>query len=328
MTSKRERLEAAIAGERADRVPVAFWRHFPVDDQSPLELADSVVAFQKTYDFDFVKVTPASSFCLKDWGVEDRWQGALEGTRTYTKRVITEPADWAKLPPLAGDEMHLGAQFECLDGIRQQLAPEVPFIQTIFSPLSQAKNLAGAERLLQHLHLDRKAVEAGLETITESTIAFVERARESGIDGIFYAVQHGSFRYFDRPTYGEIGEGGDRQILEAASGLPLNVLHLHGEALMFDLAETYPVQVVNWHDRLAGPSLAAAAPRVEGALCGGLARHDTMLLGDPDLVRREAEASLRSVDGRGVILGAGCVVPTITPRSNLLAARQAAWDFA
>ena len=27
------------------------------------------------YDFDLVKVTPASSFCLRDWGAEDRWTG-------------------------------------------------------------------------------------------------------------------------------------------------------------------------------------------------------------------------------------------------------------
>lgn len=326
--SKRERLEAAIAGERADRVPVAFWRHFPVDDQTPAALAESVVAFQQTYDFDFVKVTPASSFCLKDWGVQDRWQGALEGTRTYTKRVISETGDWADLATLAGDQGHLADQLDCLSEIRERLGPEVPVIQTIFSPLSQAKNLAGPERLIQHLHQDWQAVRRGLETIARSTVSFVECARERGIDGIFYAVQHASFRYFDRDAYHRFGEPGDHQILEAADGLWLNVLHLHGEALMFDLAEEYSAQVVNWHDQLAGPSLAEAIGRVNGAVCGGLERHDTMLLSDPATVRSRAESSIRSVEGRGLILGAGCVVPTITPRSNLLAARQAAWQFA
>ncbi len=33
--NKRERLEAAIAGQSVDRVPVALWRHFPGDDQDP-----------------------------------------------------------------------------------------------------------------------------------------------------------------------------------------------------------------------------------------------------------------------------------------------------
>ena len=66
-----ERLMACLQGEETDRSAVALWRHFPVDDQSPETLAAAALNFQHIYDFDLVKVTPASSFCLKDWGVED-----------------------------------------------------------------------------------------------------------------------------------------------------------------------------------------------------------------------------------------------------------------
>ncbi|MCX7976483.1 MAG: hypothetical protein N2646_05375, partial [Bellilinea sp.] len=55
----RERLELCLAGEIADRPPFALWRHFPVDDQSPDSLAAAITNFQNTYDFDFIKVTPA-----------------------------------------------------------------------------------------------------------------------------------------------------------------------------------------------------------------------------------------------------------------------------
>jgi hypothetical protein len=81
--NKRERLAAAIAGQSVDRVPVALWRHFPGDDQAPAALAAATVAFQRRWDFDFVKVTPASSFQIKDWGAQDAWQGNIEGTRQY-----------------------------------------------------------------------------------------------------------------------------------------------------------------------------------------------------------------------------------------------------
>jgi uroporphyrinogen decarboxylase len=30
----RQRLETCLSGEIPDRMPVALWRHFPVDDQS------------------------------------------------------------------------------------------------------------------------------------------------------------------------------------------------------------------------------------------------------------------------------------------------------
>ena len=73
--SHRQRLENVLSGEPPDRVPVSLWRHFPVDDQTPEGLAAATASFQRRYDFDFIKVTPSSSFCLKDWGVEDEWRG-------------------------------------------------------------------------------------------------------------------------------------------------------------------------------------------------------------------------------------------------------------
>lgn len=328
MSIKHERLRAAIAGELADRPPVALWRHFPVDDQDPEELAISVVEFQNTYDFDFVKVTPSSSYCLRDWGVEDEWLGDSEGTRRYTQRVVFSPEDWERLTPLDPRDGYLGEQLWALERIRQQLGEEVPVIQTIFSPLGQAKNLAGQARLLEHLHHWPEKVTAGLETIAISTQAFIGALDSDMVDGIFYAIQHASYQYFDAPGYQAFGERYDQRLLEAASGLWLNVLHLHGEGLIFELAERLPVQVVNWHDRIAGPTLGEAASRVDGAVCGGLRREETMVLGNPHLVRTEALEALRSLEGRGVVLGAGCVTPISAPGANLRAARAVAENFA
>ncbi len=328
MVTKKERLEAAIAGEMADRPPVALWRHFPVDDQEPTELARSTAHFQQRYDFDFVKVTPSSSFCLKDWGSMDRWQGATEGTREYTHRVISQPQEWAELQELDPNEGYLAEQLANLRQLRQLLGENTPIIQTIFSPLAQAKNLAGGERLLSHLHKRPDLVQQGLIAITNSTVAFVEEAKKTGIDGIFYAIQHASYGYFDRESYKELAERDDLKILETASDLWLNVLHLHGGDLMFDLAEYYPAHVLNWHVLTEGPGFEEARSRVKGALCGGLRRHQTLVLGDPDSVRQEADLALKVTGGEGFILGAGCVTPTIAPAANLRAARRVVENFA
>lgn len=325
--NKRERLQAAIAGEAVDRTPVALWRHFPVDDQEPAALADSALAFQREYDFDFIKVTAASSYSVRDWGVEDEWRGETEGTRTYTRRAVANPRDWQRLRPLNPQRGALAAQLSCLRQVLARVQAEVPVIPTIFAPLSQAKHLAGEGCMLEHLRRDPQALRSGLETITRSTIAFIEAARALGISGIFYAIQHASYRLFDRETYRRVTESLDRRILEAAGGLWLNVLHLHGEALMFDLAAEYPVPVVNWHDRHTPPTLAEGKRLVPGAVCGGLRREETLVLGDPDAVRAEARQAIRALKGRGIILGAGCVVPITAPRANLQAVRQAV-DFA
>ncbi|HKZ70639.1 MAG TPA: uroporphyrinogen decarboxylase family protein [Anaerolineales bacterium] len=319
---KRERLHAALNGESVDRIPVALWRHFPVDDQRPTDLAMATVEWQAAYDFDFVKVTPASSFCIKDWGADDEWRGNPEGTRDYTRRVIHRPDDWYTLNTLDPTQGRLGDQLRALDLIRSGLPKDTPFIQTIFSPISQAKNLTGADNLTVHLREHPDELKAGLETITDTTLRFVEAAARTGLDGIFYAVQLASTRTFSEAEYREFGEPYDRKILESAGGLWLNVLHVHGEPIMFDLAAQYPAQVINWHDRETPPTLAEGKHKVNGAVCGGWRQWETMVLGTPDKVRAEAREAIEATGGRRLILGTGCVTPTTAPRANIRAARD------
>jgi uroporphyrinogen decarboxylase len=327
MTTKRERLQAAIEGEVADRPAVALWRHFPVDDQDPKALAEATAAFQRDFDFDFIKVTPASSFCVRDWGVEDEWRGSTEGTREYSRRVIHDLNDWRKLKVLDPESGALNDQLRCLELLRQEVGSEVPIIQTIFSPLAQAKNLAGQKVLFEHLHRDPELVEGGLNAITQSVLAFIDSARSHVIDGIFYAIQHASYEFFDQQSYARFGETYDQEILAVTEDFWLNVLHLHGESLMFDLADKYPVQVVNWHDRETWPDLEEGKNRTAAAVCGGISR-ETMVFGDPQSIVHEAKEAIDSMKGgRGFILGTGCVVPVIAPRVNIKIARDVI-DFA
>jgi uroporphyrinogen decarboxylase len=318
----RERLETCLAGGKTDRPPVALWRHFPVDDQNPGNLANATLNFQNSDDFDLVKVTPASSFCVKDWGVRDEWRGASEGTRDYTVHVIRRPEDWVSLPILDPRKGFLADQLECLRQIVKGLDENTPVLQTIFSPLSQAKNLVGKETLIVHLRQNPQAVHAGLKIIAQSTQRFIDAAVETGIAGIFYAVQHAQYNLLSWQEYLEFGKAYDIQLLEPAQRLWLNMLHLHGEDVMFDLVSGYPVAIINWHDRDTPPSLRRGQDHFPGAVCGGLQREKTMVLGTPDEVYAEARDAIEATGGERFILGTGCVVPIIAPRGNILAARQ------
>ncbi len=321
-TSHRARLEACLSGQTPDRPPVALWRHFPVDDQTPDGLAEATAAFQRMYDFDLIKVTPASSFCLKDWGVDDRWAGNPEGTRDYTRRVIIHPEDWARLTPLDPTRGHLGDQLTCLRLLTPDFAGQAPVIQTIFSPMAQAKNLAGPDDLLVTMRRSPDALHEGLRRITETTVRFVNEAIKTGIDGIFYAIQQGQYGLLSTAEFIEFCRPYDLQVLEAAQGLWLNLLHLHGEAVMFDQVVDYPVAIINWHDRQTPPSLAEAQSHFPGVVCGGLRQWETMVLGTPEQVRAEASDAIRQTGGTRFILGTGCVLPTTAPRGNILAARR------
>lgn len=321
MTTHRERVQAAIRGEIIDRPPVALWRHFPVDDQSPETLAEAHLHYQQNYDFDLVKVTPASSFCLIDWGVEDEWRGDTEGTRRYTKRVISDPRDWEALPIMQPTSTHLAAQIECLRLNRAGLNSDTPLLQTIFSPLAQAKNLAGNDLLLEHLRKYPDSVKQGLRTIAESTRLFIEAARTTGIDGIFYAVQHAQRQFLSYEEYKDFGLSLDEAVIEPAQDLWCNMLHLHGEEVHFELASELPFQIVNWHDRESYPSLTEAQNLFKGVMCGGM-RQDTLVYRDQDEVQNEAADALQQTGGKHFLLGTGCVVPIIASHGNIMAARK------
>ncbi len=320
----RQRLERCLADEPLDQTPVALWRHFPVDDQTPAGLAAAALNFQKTYDFDLVKYTPASSFCIKDWGSQDEWQGNTEGVREYTHNVIQQPEDWLNLTVLDPYKGHLGAQLESLQRLVDELGSDTPVIQTIFNPLSQAKNLVGKDRLAGHVRHYPDAVLAGLKTITQTTLQFLEAAIETGIAGIFFAVQHAQYGIFSRGEYRKFGRAFDLELLQPAENLWLNMLHIHGTDIYFDEFLDYPIQIINWHDRETAPNLAEAQQKYAGVLCGGLRRWETMLLGAAADVTAEAQDAINQTQGRRFILGTGCVTPITIPHGNLMAVRHAA----
>jgi len=323
--SKRERLERTIAGEETDRVPVALWRHWPGDDQRAADLAEATLVFQRQWDFDFIKVTPASSYCVQDYGVQDRWTGDLEGTREYVRHVVQRSLDWTELRVLDPSRGALGRQLEALRILKGAIGDDVPLIQTIFSPLAQAKNIAGRDLLIEHLRTAPDRLKTGLNTITESTLRFTDAMRRSGVSGIFYAIQHASHTVMSEAEYREFGRPFDLQILEA---LPdswwFNMVHLHGQAPMFDLIADYPIQAINWHDRECGLSLAEGKLRFAGAVSGGLGRWDPMHNGTPVDVRTQAREAIEQTYGRRFILSTGCVIMTTTPQSNIRAAREVA----
>jgi uroporphyrinogen decarboxylase len=322
MTTHKERIQACLNNETLDRPPVALWRHFPVDDQDPKLLADATLHFQRTYDFDLVKVTPASSFCVKDWGVDDQWMGDTEGTRHYTQRMIHEPHDWEKLPVLDPSAPHLAGQLDCLRFIRAGLGTDTPLLQTIFSPLAQAKNLSGNETLIAHLRLYPEAVVRGLTAIAETTRRFVEACLDTGIDGIFYAIQHAQASLLTLEEYQTFGLPYDRKSLEPAQALWCNLLHLHGQDIYFSLVDSLRFPIVNWHDRETYPSLSEARELFAGVTCGGV-RQDTLVYGDQAEVRKGAADAIQQTNGKHFILGTGCVVPIIAPHGNILTARKA-----
>ncbi len=122
--------------------------------------------------------------------------------------------------------------------------------------------------------------------------------------------------------YLEFGRPYDLRLLNAAENGWLNLLHLHGEDIYFDLFTDYPVQVINWHDLETEPDLKTGLEKFKGAVCGGMRQEATVNLGTPAQVEEEARAAIQATGGKRFILGTGCVAPITTPHGNLVAARK------
>jgi uroporphyrinogen decarboxylase len=87
---------------------------------------------------------------------------------------------------------------------------------------------------------------------------------------------------------------------------------------MFDRLAALPADVWNWDDRRAGPSLAEGQAMVSGAVCGGLDQWTTLKDGPPERAEAEAREAVAQTGGRGLIVGAGCVVHPNTSDAALI----------
>lgn len=323
--NKRQRVLAAIDGERPDRAPIALWRHWPLVDQTAEGLAAAVAEWQIKYDFDLVKVTAASGYSIEDWGARFEQRGNRDGTRDYVDRPIKAVRDWGKLWPLDVRQGVLGRELRALRLIRARVGPDVFVLPTLFSPLSLARNLAGEELLLESMRNHPQELRRALAIITDTFARYAAECVRSGADGVFFATQCATRDLLTEDEYEEFGVPYDRHILGAVDGISrLSLLHIHGVNIMFDLlTQAYPVQVVNWHDRLTSPSLAAARGKTRLALMGGLSEWRSLAEGTPEQVTAEVRDAIAQTGGTRYLAGAGCVIPIDTPEANISAARAA-----
>ena len=322
---KRERLERALADEAVDRVPVALWRHFPGDDQRFADLARSIIDFQHDYNWDFVRAMPSRSFLVSDYGVSDAWRGDARGIREVNKRIVRRSLDWTELRPLSPNRGALAQQAECLRLVDQALqAEDTPLVQTIYSPLVQAAQLAGRQKLLRDLRLRPDRLRSGLTQLTESTMRFVTAlARLDSVAGIFLVTEFANHDILSEVEYAAIALPHIRNILAALpSRWWLNIVQVAGASPMLGLIDELPIQAMNWDARAAGTSLEDARNTYSSAICGGLSDKD-LLLGTPSLLRAAIQQASRQCKSRRLIVsGSGSGFVT-APLSNIRAVRSA-----
>lgn len=321
--SKRERVRAALKGEPVDRAPVAFWRHWPGDDQYPEFLAAAALDFQRTYDLDFIKLPVTPAYTVNDYGSKHEYQGSLIGDRVFLEFPVHYIADWDRIEPIDIHRGTYGWHLDALYQVIQQKEKETPVLVTMFNPLSIAAYLAGDEVLLSHLRQSPERVKPAIEALTETCVKFSKAVIETGADGIFLSTRFASFDMMDDREYQQFGRPGDLEIFSSAGQGWFNVLHLHGKFPMLDQLSDYPAQALNWHDRTTEFDLMTASKLFPGALMGGVEQYQVLRFGKTDDVINQVKDAIRQMDNRRLIVTPGCTYHIDVPQANLRAMREA-----
>jgi uroporphyrinogen decarboxylase len=323
--TKAERVRLALAGAPVDRPPISFWAHNFARENSAEALAAETVRQFRRYDWDLIKVQSRASCFAEGWGNRYRVSTERVVPPVLLEWPIHSAADLAKIHPLDPMSGPLGEQLAALRMIRRDVGPDVPVLMTIFAPAMVLTFLVGEspERMLDLVRDHAGAATAALGAIRDTYVAYAAACIESGADGIFFAIKAATSDQMTREEYARFGLPFDRPILDAAGRGWLNMLHLCGPHLYFDVVDELPSPLLNWALDTGNPGLADGRERARRAAIGGVSAKPRIGVMSPAEVAAEVRAALAATGGTRVMIGPGCSISPDTPETNLDAARAA-----
>ncbi len=276
--NKIERLDTVLAGHAPDRPPVSLWYHFGLQHAGGIGFARASLDFFEHYDFDFLKV------------MNDYFYPVPEGVDT-----IRGPDELRRFHPLDPSDTAWREQLRALDTIQAALAGRAYFVDTIFDPWQSLRRGLAGEQMDRLMRQYPEALTSALEVVTANLISYCRAAMSRGAAGIFLSIAAGA-EILSREDFLVFVKPYAARLLEAvADEGPMNIAHIHGEALFFDDVLDLPVPVFNWWDRgPQGPDLTAVRARTHACLMGGI---------DQTLVARRSRQFLRAHVAEGLAAG-------------------------
>jgi len=306
----------------ADHPPVGAWGHTYREEWSPEALAAVTVERARQYGWDFVKFQPRASCFAEAFGSVYHPSGHRLRGPILIKAAVPDLDAWTSVQLV--EPKALDDQVASIGMVALELGPEVPVIQTVFSPITVGGYLVGKSqsRVVRELRKHPEIVGPALERIAEALLDFSKRSVEAGAAGIFYAISGYAGRsVMKEDLYRDLVLPYDLVVLQ---GLPrdawFNVLHLCGSNLNFGLAGDLPAHAVSWSIHNQGnPSLAEGREIAGRAVMGGLSQRATLVYGPPPKIEAEARRAIEETGGRGLLIAPGCSVPPRVRDTNLAA---------
>jgi uroporphyrinogen decarboxylase len=292
--SPRTRIDRALAGRDVDRPPISLWHHFGLEQEGPARHAQATLAFHRDYRTDLVKVMSDFPF-------------PKPGGAWHEVRALDDP---------------FPQQIQALTAIRDALQRSAHFVETIFNPWNVAEKLSSPAAVQQLRAEQPQRLVDALEAIARSEATHARRAMNAGASGVFLAIANAQPHVLSPDDYARFSEPFDRMILDAVKDAPLNVLHLHGDAVYLDrFVRGWPAAVINYSANGTKVGIDALRKTFDGVIAGGIDETQYRTL-DVAALRRQAEAA-RAQAGARFILTPGCSVPDDSTPAELRKLSQA-----
>ena len=308
--TKKERLDAVLAGKQPDRIPFSFSYHFQGDPEKEKDYVKAHLDFYRESNVDFLKIM-------------------CDGLLYPFYEPIECASDWAKLTPLPKDDPFFTESIRRCREITTAVTEECYTFYTFFAPFSLIRNagsiteqaLAGRTvdaTIMAHLKEDEEAVLHALQVIAEDLVYLAGKIiYESGCKGIYQSVQGAEKGRMSAGEYTRWVEPSDRIVVEGLNKLSrCNILHMcswAGFPNHLEYWRDYPAAVKNWGIAIEGLSLSGGLDYFPNCvLMGGLdnRKGKTLHSGTKEEVQQNVRKLLDEMGNVPFILGADCTVPS------------------
>ena len=327
----RERLETLKNGGTLTRPAYAAWGHvMNLSDLNAADFARATIDYQKTHDFDFVKVMSNPYYMIEDMGLElMRPKDFLTPTaRNSANLPIRRASDWQRVTFSEIGKGALKREADAIARICDYFHGDTPVLPSIFTPVTWLQYLSIPSDALQaawkttgscapaleaYLTKNEPLIRDAIDRFQELNLRYMEELLKLGADGFFYAVEYADDVWSSDDIYERFFKKYDLEALRSVKDRSFfTMLHACGDCgVRLDRIKDYPVDAVNWSDQsIKNPSLKEAASVLTQLPVGGIDHKSDMKGIDRDAIKarltKRVRDALEATGGR-VILAGGCV---------------------
>ncbi len=340
MTDGSIRFKQLFAVKKNSAPVVTAWKHFIEAENNSANLAEALIAFQKKYQWDFVKINPSATYYAEGFGNKydfDAYSDVLPKLLDYPIKNSRDLDFFAANCEL--DFEPFEAQIDTAKRVRAGLGDTIPIIQTLFSPLCILTFLAGhnpypgavppsegkRSRLLLLLEENPVGAHKALEMITAVLLEYVDLILDAEIDGFFYSIfGHGNTNELSQKKYQKFSQPYDKKIFEAIhkkNGVVM--LHTCGPFSHPEYFAALPnVDIIHWADHDEGNPSLRQDEWLEGKIPAGGVDQRLFSTGAVAEIADQARAAIHERKSAPFVLTAGCGLPVNTTEAALWALRK------